>query len=256
MVRRMVNEGMDIAAHNLTLEYMKWKKQLRKYRYFIFLNSSVKGPLYPKYMPADWHWTEAYTSRFTDKIKAVSSSLVCLPEVDAGGPGPRLESWAFATDKEGLRVLASAGVFFIRDCKLCSDDGGIVVGGEYGITISLFRAGYNIGTLMNKYTDDTEWKLPKHWHCNDNAHPSRHGTYDNISMHPYETLFVKASWHVGDPYHKRYALWKLNHLAGRENTGGHFDEPFYRYAISAEAQDPNDLEKCYVPPLLNTMLHQ
>ena len=55
----------------------------------------------------------------------VASSLVCLPAVDAGGAGPKAESWAFGTDAEGLRILEGAGVFSVRACKLCND--GIVV---------------------------------------------------------------------------------------------------------------------------------
>ncbi len=55
----------------------------------------------------------------------MSSSLVCLPAVDAGGAGPKAESWAFATDDQGLRILQEAGVFGVRNCKLCDD--GIVV---------------------------------------------------------------------------------------------------------------------------------
>ena len=36
-----------------------------------------------------------------------------------------MESWAFALDAKGLEVLANAGVFYLRTCKLCDD--GIVV---------------------------------------------------------------------------------------------------------------------------------
>ena len=36
-----------------------------------------------------------------------------------------MESWAFALDARGLEVLANAGVFYLRTCKLCDD--GIVV---------------------------------------------------------------------------------------------------------------------------------
>jgi hypothetical protein len=56
----------------------------RKYKYFIFLNSSVRGPFMPAYMPDNWQWTRAYTDRLVGDVRAVSSSLVCLPEVDAG----------------------------------------------------------------------------------------------------------------------------------------------------------------------------
>ena len=42
----------------------------------------------------------------------------------------------------------------MRGCKLCpKKDMGIVVGGEYGLTHALFRAGYNIATLMSRYAD-------------------------------------------------------------------------------------------------------
>lgn len=73
-------------------------------------------------------------------VHAVSSSLVCLPADDAGGPGPRLESWAFALDEAGLGAAIEGGVFVVRGCKLCRDaDSGVVVGGEYGITTSMFK---------------------------------------------------------------------------------------------------------------------
>lgn len=39
----------------------------------------------------------------------------------------------------------------IRNCKLCQDDKGIVVGGEYGITSTLLKNGYNVATLMSRY---------------------------------------------------------------------------------------------------------
>ena len=57
-----------------------------------------------------------------------------------------MESWAFGADEEALDILTRAGVFDLRECKLCPD--GIVVKGEYGISAAIMRAGYNIGTLM------------------------------------------------------------------------------------------------------------
>ena len=57
---------------------------VRARRYFIFLNSSVKGPFTPKYYP--FHWSQTYLSRLKGGVKAVSSSIVCLPDVDAGAP--------------------------------------------------------------------------------------------------------------------------------------------------------------------------
>lgn len=93
----------------------------------------------------------------------------------------------------------------------------------------------------------TDWSDPHHWACNDNVHPSRAGTYDGISFHPYETIFVKSSWHVADPYTERYSQWHLHHLLGKAGTDGSFNELLYTYAISEKAQHPQDLLAAYKP---------
>lgn len=74
----------------VTIEWTRWTGRQKKYRYYIFLNSSVRGPFYPSYMGPMWQWTEAFTNRLKGNIKVVASSLVCLPEIDAGGYGPKV----------------------------------------------------------------------------------------------------------------------------------------------------------------------
>lgn len=70
-------------------------------------------------------------------------------------------------------MLAQEGVFHLRLCKLCDD--GVVVKGEYGLTTALFAHGFNIATLMGMYPPDLDWRDQRHWNCNNNVHPSRHG---------------------------------------------------------------------------------
>lgn len=65
------------------------------------------------------------------------------------------------------------------------------------------------------------------------------GTYDGIAMHPYEVVFLKASWHVGEPHLSHYTKWVTAHANGEPGTHGSFDEPMYRYGVSLEAQEPN-----------------
>lgn len=89
----------------------------------------------------------------------------------AGGQGPKIESWAFAVDAAGLRVLLEAGTFHLNTCKVCVD--GLIVQGEYGIAPALFEAGFTIDTLMSKY-GDVDWRNSSNWNCNNQA---RHLTY-------------------------------------------------------------------------------
>lgn len=73
----------------VTIEWVRRKRIIRRYRYFLFLNSSVRGPFYPSYQPQGWAWPRAFTDRLSADVKVVASSIVCLPEVDAGGFGPK-----------------------------------------------------------------------------------------------------------------------------------------------------------------------
>lgn len=52
-----------------------------------------------------------------------------------------------------------------------------------------------------------DWRDRVHWHCNNNVHPSRHGTYGGVSINPLETMFVKSTWRVGEPYTTAYTRW-------------------------------------------------
>lgn len=104
------NKGMDFGSWGQALQRIKVEDKWTTYSYFLFINSSTRGPYLPKYfMEAPW-W-HAYTALMTDMVVAVGSSLVCLPDIDLGGPGPRIESWAFALTVEATRLLESKGVF-------------------------------------------------------------------------------------------------------------------------------------------------
>eukprot|EP00879_Flechtneria_rotunda_P032081 GHRR01035233.1.p2 GENE.GHRR01035233.1~~GHRR01035233.1.p2 ORF type:complete len:115 (+),score=29.15 GHRR01035233.1:592-936(+) len=111
----------------------------------------------------------------------------------------------------------------------------------------MFAAGYNVATLMSRYARGIDWSDPRHWSCNDNVHPSRAGLYDGISMHPYETVFIKSSWHVADPYTKRYSQWQLQHLLGKAGTEGTYNQRLYKFGVTPAAEHPRDLEAAYKP---------
>ena len=74
----------------VTIEWCRQLDTIKQYKYFIFLNSSVRGPFYPSYLPPSWQWTQVFTDRIDENVKLVGSSLVCLPPTDLGGPGPRV----------------------------------------------------------------------------------------------------------------------------------------------------------------------
>lgn len=76
---RTENAGMDLGAHNITLEWMSYRGTLSRYKYFIFLNSSVKGPFLPTWVPPEWHWTTAYLAAFEPPSTALGGTAGGLP---------------------------------------------------------------------------------------------------------------------------------------------------------------------------------
>lgn len=49
-------------------------------------------------------------------------------------------------------------------CSCCGptlQDSGVVVGGEYGISVSMFKNGYSIATLFSCYARNIDWSDPQ-----------------------------------------------------------------------------------------------
>jgi len=231
-VVRRENAGMDFGAWGEVLRTLAGERGVAgaaelPYRAFVFLNSSVRGPFLPAYMPAGWHWTDAFVGMLGGhgRVSLVGSSLACLPSVDKGGPGPVVETFAFALDPPGLALAEEAGVFETRTCKHCGV-GGVVVSSEFALSKAVLAAGRNLATLMLRYRADppVDWSDRRHWACNDNAFPSRRGSYDGIEQSPLETVFVKTAWRVAEDYVDRYTAWALR----GPDTGGAFNETKYR----------------------------
>ena len=346
-----------------------------RHRRLIFLNSSARGPFLPTYLPEGWQWTDAFSRDLDEeeeeetaveeegeeetseekrsklrgttvekkgekkKVALVGAALTCLPSVDAGGPGPRVESWAFALSQKGLVLAKESGVFGSHGCKLCAD--GVVVAGEKererdreresieesdprkkmkeeklksskkndnrgvrplarraslraqprhtdeplreggrleprgALGLQRQRAPFAVREREGEREKEKERapflnflkkrKTNQNFTKNRTIEKNSHATYDGVDMHPFETLFVKASWNVGEPFVSAYSRWGARlassssppsspddgdgdggNLSGFDaGTRGTFDEPRYRYAISPEAQEDWGVAECF-----------
>jgi len=217
------NRGFDFGAHHHALQHLAQRHgcgvDALPYEHYIFLNSSVAGPFLPPCYPREWHWSRALTSRLNERVKLVGPSIVCLPPSDSGGHGPRVEGYCFATDRAGLDVLWRAGTVFMDHPTKFS----AIVEGEYGMSRAILGAGYSLDCLLYRY-QGIDWSDPANWNQNGHLHPSRAGTYDGISLHPFEVVFHKWYWShhpdqlVAYDYFAKYRQWKLEQL--RRTTGG------------------------------------
>lgn len=214
------NIGFDFGGHNCALNYIKDKLT---FDYFIFMNCGVIGPFLPSYYPKILNWTNVFTSKLTDKVKLVGTSIVCLPPPDKGGYGPRVESFCFATDKIGLNIVLQEGTIFY-DHKTKYD---AIINGEYRLTTILLQKNYTIDCLLYRY-QNIDWRDMRNWNINDNIHPSRKDRYGGININPFEVVFHKWYW-SSDPnntvmydYIDKYKKWKLSQNPQRKIIGAHY----------------------------------
>jgi hypothetical protein len=75
------------------------------YKYFVFLNSSVRGPYMPSYLSGHLSWTQAFVAILDDQVKLAGPSINCEKANWKADPSqrtrhnPHVQSYAVATDR-------------------------------------------------------------------------------------------------------------------------------------------------------------
>ncbi len=152
------------------------------YKYFIFMNSSIRGPFFvPYFATEDTSWFEIFTKRITDEIKLVGPTINCEQM-------PHVQSYLMVTDEVGLSILISNTSEIFR-CHLNYHDA--VWNGEMAASQMLLRANYQIASLQSKY-QGVDFRKPENRACNGGGSPIyEDGAIDHINHDPFELIFVK-----------------------------------------------------------------
>jgi hypothetical protein len=152
------------------------------YKYFIFMNSSIRGPfLVPYFENIGIWWFEIFIRRLTDEIKLVGPSINCEKR-------PHVQSYLMVTDQVGFSLLTDKETEVFR----CHDNyDRAVFYGETAISQLLLRANYQIGSLQSKY-QGWDFRKPENHDCNGRISPIFYDNrFDGISHDPFELIFVK-----------------------------------------------------------------
>ena len=187
------NNGFDFGGHNYALEYIN-KNAIdtidKIYDYYFFMNSGVIGPIIKNYdIIKDLHWSNIFINKITDKVKLVSTTIVC-PTKASGEYGPKVEGFFFMTDNEGLAILKKESTIF---CNHFSKFNAIT-DGEFGLSRCIIKNKYTIDCILSKY-QNIDWLDKKTWNMNNNEFPSRKNSFYGNSIDPYEVIFHKWYWH-------------------------------------------------------------
>jgi hypothetical protein len=174
------------------------KIDMTHYKYFIFINSSVRGPFFPPYFlkflsdykeefNETFHWYYVFTQRINAKVKLVGCTISC-------DSIPHVQPYVFVTDLVGLLVLLkpafnngsdSEGIF---SCLAVKNDPSY----QQAISSStrILKADYMIDCVLTKY-QQIDFTQQHNQQCNQAKDPNIDNNLDGTPLEPYEVVFVK-----------------------------------------------------------------
>ncbi|KAI3401043.1 hypothetical protein diail_752 [Diaporthe ilicicola] len=209
------NNCFDIGAMG---EVLRQDDLWKKYKRFITMNASIRGPFFPVHSPSCW--TDTFLNRINDKVKLVGTSLNCLPRV-------HLQSMLFATDDVGMSILldpelalsASADDFWGTSedpvgFSPCFSTLKKAVHAEIGITPLIQSQGFDVDVVMTAPHSAETFEA----FCDRTGGPDDFlykDSYLGTNVHPYETVFMKANRDIDPIQLQRLTEW---HLAGNMSS--------------------------------------
>ncbi|KAI4197262.1 MAG: hypothetical protein LQ350_006035 [Teloschistes chrysophthalmus] len=185
-VIRHENRCYDVGAYGEALRDMG--DSLKRYKRFILLNASIRGPFVPHWSKECW--SEAYLGRVTDTVKLVGMSFNCAPF------DRHVQSMILATDRVGLDILLDPES---KAFATCPNGHKEAVDVEIGITTAIKKAGYKVDAMMQEFQAQDTFADT----CTGEDR-NYEGAYDNgvknagMSLHP----FVNAYYGQGSNFDK------------------------------------------------------
>jgi hypothetical protein len=177
-----------------------------QYKYFIFLNSSVRGPYLVSYYQLK-EWYSVFTNRLNNYIKLVGPTISCQVS-------PHVQSYFWATDQQGLSTLLKNGkIFTCHETQV-----NAIYNGEIPASRVLFDAGFSIDSLMKKY-EGFDFRKDRNDDCYRMENPLMEKMVDGVSLDPFEIVFAKFKTSTREFLHIQsripaYDKWILNNKVG------------------------------------------
>lgn len=191
------NKDYDFGAYNDGLK----QTNINDYKYFIFLNTSVRGPFIPKYVSIKWY--RPFINLLKDDVKLVGTTINILNisssthsqifELKTGfkRPHTHVQTQFFAVDKECLQFLLYKKLF---EPVLHQDMTEFIALKEIMMTQLVIKHGWNISCILPEYQNIDYRQLTNDInHTSLNGDPCFQNSCFGRTMHPYECIFIKTN---------------------------------------------------------------
>ncbi len=194
-VIRKKNIGFDFGAWGHYIHSIPYNN----YDYFIFINTSVRGPFIPRWCSKMYNWADLMVSSINENIKLVGPTINYMFN-------PHIQSMAWATDKIGLKLLIDKNIL-VPNLQFTNIQ-DVIVNHEVKMSKVILDAGYDIFAFQIS----EEVNQSKH-RSNIKIHDDIHfeNQYYSLTINPFEVMFVKTNfdkvlkkYRVNDKYVKFY----------------------------------------------------
>jgi hypothetical protein len=190
------NKGYDFGAWSYGLNKIN-----KKYDYYTFINTSVKGPYLHN---SCIKWYEPFLRLFNKDVKIVGTTINILPKRDTGflpeplkkyyghdGPYSHVQSMFFIIDSEYLNYLNSIDFFNEEKINKIKNFYELIGKYEIGLSQHAIIKGWNINSILEPYTNQDYRNIDEKVfgnYCGDIYYVNR---YFGKTIDPYNVIFFK-----------------------------------------------------------------
>lgn len=210
------NACYDWGAFGWALQHPTVTERSAGYKYWVMLNSSVRGPFLSVAVPKKQAWHRILTTRLggSNGAHMVGPIISCEGTPFNGNPRakwhrvPHVQSWLIAMDAVAMDVLRTKS----KALTCAKDRWEAVWNGELGASSAVLAAGHNLASLLPRY-QGVDWRDPVASKCNQGINPAGDGSFDGLTLMPADTLFVKfkaslvAARHPATMAAKKLSAW-------------------------------------------------
>lgn len=183
--------GRVIQRENIGYDFGAWARAIyedcnfEKYDYFVFANSSVRGPFLP-----DWceqNWIEVYCSHLSSDIGLVGSSVTASREVKGKY---FIQSYAYAMNQTALFFLLHKGFYNADFAQMNKVQ--LIIHCEEQMSYILESRGMGIKPLHSSH-HDRDFLISPFAESHDLSLNPAHirNNYYGMHIHPFEFIFLK-----------------------------------------------------------------
>jgi Rhamnan synthesis protein F len=213
------NIGFDFGAYKDAI--IQLGDDYKKYKYFFFMNTSIRGPFMA---PCDEaNWTVPFIEKLRGDTHLVGTTINILmyypnhpyiqdiisAEFGLSSPYPHVQTQMFALSAIGFEYLRenfflsrSIETDFMRCIALCE---------VYMSQLIIREAGWNIDCLIPEYSGLDYRTIKRDINASSNyGDPCYPGTCFGRTLHPYEVIFIKTNRGLNDHAINSLSLSILN----------------------------------------------